>query len=214
MTVLRREDVQSRSASWERCRPYRIASSRVLGIVPRIIRRLRGPSPPLVTTFPFAGGCLAAPKASVRRGRLGLQRGPDPRPMPIVPGGFHQHAPHQDVPRLGDAAPADAAPHSSPHRGPSPDRTSRPGHAGTGGSRAARPESAWPTTCRCHGSSGASPHAHDTGQSRPPAHRAPPTAPRGGQWRADSPRRRGVRPRAPRPDCRSCRCPRVQLRPA
>src|SRR3984893_17456115 len=44
MTVLRREDVQSRVASWDG-RPYRIASSSILTIVPLIIRRLRGPSP-------------------------------------------------------------------------------------------------------------------------------------------------------------------------
>ena len=44
MTVLRREDVQSRVASWDRC-PYRIVSSPILAIVPLIIRRLRGPSP-------------------------------------------------------------------------------------------------------------------------------------------------------------------------
>jgi hypothetical protein len=43
MTVLRREDVQSRVASWDG-RPYRIASSPILAIVPLIIRRLRGPS--------------------------------------------------------------------------------------------------------------------------------------------------------------------------
>ena len=43
MTVLRREDVQSRVASWDRC-PYRMASSPILAIVPLIIRRLRGPS--------------------------------------------------------------------------------------------------------------------------------------------------------------------------
>src|SRR5438046_6344213 len=44
MTVLRREDVQSRVASWDGS-PYRIASSPILAIVPLIIRRLRGPSP-------------------------------------------------------------------------------------------------------------------------------------------------------------------------
>ena len=44
MTVLRREDVQSRVASWDG-RPCRIASSPILAIVPLIIRRLRGPSP-------------------------------------------------------------------------------------------------------------------------------------------------------------------------
>lgn len=43
MTVLRREAVQSRVASWDG-RPYRIASSPILAIVPLIIRRLRGPS--------------------------------------------------------------------------------------------------------------------------------------------------------------------------
>src|SRR2546430_975390 len=43
MTVLRREDVQSSVASWDKC-PYRIPSSPILAIVPLIIRRLRGPS--------------------------------------------------------------------------------------------------------------------------------------------------------------------------
>jgi hypothetical protein len=43
MTVLRREDVQSRVASWDG-RPYRMFSSPVLAIVPLIIRRLHGPS--------------------------------------------------------------------------------------------------------------------------------------------------------------------------
>ena len=49
MTVLRREDVQSSVASWDR-RPYRIASSPILAIVPLIIRRLRGPSPNRIIT--------------------------------------------------------------------------------------------------------------------------------------------------------------------
>src|SRR5689334_16050413 len=44
MTVLRREDVQSRVARWDES-PYRISSSPILAIVPLIIRRLRGPSP-------------------------------------------------------------------------------------------------------------------------------------------------------------------------
>ena len=52
MTVLRREDVQSRVASWDQG-PYRIASSPILAIVPRIIRRLRGPSATRVIV-PFA----------------------------------------------------------------------------------------------------------------------------------------------------------------
>src|SRR6185295_8613718 len=43
MTVLRREDVQSRVASWDG-RPYRMSSSPILAIVPLIIRRLRSPS--------------------------------------------------------------------------------------------------------------------------------------------------------------------------
>jgi hypothetical protein len=43
MTVLRREDVQSRIASWDES-PYRITRSPILTIVPLIIRRLRGPS--------------------------------------------------------------------------------------------------------------------------------------------------------------------------
>jgi hypothetical protein len=44
MTVLRREDVQSRVASWDEG-PYRIAKPPILTFVPLIIRRLRGPSP-------------------------------------------------------------------------------------------------------------------------------------------------------------------------
>src|SRR3990170_4981947 len=43
MTVLRREDVQSKVASWDKC-PYRTVSSPILAIVPLITRRLRGPS--------------------------------------------------------------------------------------------------------------------------------------------------------------------------
>ena len=69
MTVLRREDVQSSVASWDRC-PYRMPSPPILAIVPLIIRRLRGPSPsriivahlfrrPSSPTSPFAG-CRAA----------------------------------------------------------------------------------------------------------------------------------------------------------
>ena len=48
MTVLRREDVQSKVASWDE-RPSRIVSSLILTIVPLIIRRLRGPSPNRIT---------------------------------------------------------------------------------------------------------------------------------------------------------------------
>jgi hypothetical protein len=43
MTVLRREDVQSRVASWDAC-PHRMPRSPILAIVPLIIRRIRGPS--------------------------------------------------------------------------------------------------------------------------------------------------------------------------
>ena len=42
MTVLRREDVQSKVASWDGC-PYRIVRSPILAFVPLIIRRLRRP---------------------------------------------------------------------------------------------------------------------------------------------------------------------------
>src|SRR5260370_35537775 len=42
MTVLRREDVHSKVASWD-SRPYRIIRSPILAIVPLIIRRLRSP---------------------------------------------------------------------------------------------------------------------------------------------------------------------------
>src|SRR6516162_5709146 len=50
MTVLRREDVQSRVASWDK-RPYRMSRSPILAIVPLIIRRLRGPSRTRVIPF-------------------------------------------------------------------------------------------------------------------------------------------------------------------
>ena len=69
MTVLRREDVQSRVASWDEY-PDRIVPSPVLTIVPLIIRRLRGPSPGRMTV-PFSSiGSLVH-----GRGR-GLQRRP------------------------------------------------------------------------------------------------------------------------------------------
>jgi hypothetical protein len=42
MTVLRREDVQSKGASWDSC-PYRMPCAPILAIVPLIIRRLCGP---------------------------------------------------------------------------------------------------------------------------------------------------------------------------
>src|SRR5687768_16567288 len=42
MTVLRREDVQSKVASWDDG-PYRIALSPILTFVPLVVRRLRGP---------------------------------------------------------------------------------------------------------------------------------------------------------------------------
>src|SRR5438552_3989657 len=45
MTVLRREDVQSADASWNR-RSYRMGATPILTIVPLIIRRLRGPAWP------------------------------------------------------------------------------------------------------------------------------------------------------------------------
>ena len=63
MTVLRREDVQSRVASWDG-RPYRMLSSPVLTIVPLIIRRLRSPSLTRVVVFVFT--LLANPCTSCR----------------------------------------------------------------------------------------------------------------------------------------------------
>src|SRR5574340_850936 len=72
MTVLRREDVQSRGASWDQG-PCRIASSPILAIVPLIIRRLRGPSPSRVTMpSPL---CLSARLA--HRRRRWLERRPE-----------------------------------------------------------------------------------------------------------------------------------------
>jgi hypothetical protein len=67
MTVLRREDVQSRVASWDG-HPDRIASSPILAIVPLIIRRLRGPFPVLRSTASFL--------PLIHGRRLRLQRGP------------------------------------------------------------------------------------------------------------------------------------------
>ena len=75
MTVLRREDVQSKVASWDGS-PYRIVSSPVLAIVPLIIRRLRGPSPNrIITPSP------TFPMSLLHRYRL--KRGPQkPRELP------------------------------------------------------------------------------------------------------------------------------------
>ena len=79
MTVLRREDVQSRVASWDG-RPYRIASSPILAIVPLIIRRLRGPSPNRLT-MPFTNPYLAREPCLIdplfRRRRRRLERRPE-----------------------------------------------------------------------------------------------------------------------------------------
>ena len=154
MTVLRREDVQSKVASWDRC-PYRTVSSPILAIVPLIIRRLRGPChephlrrsrlPPSprcdVTQRVRVASAAQRKPASSRaighrdlgrrlmfRGQLsepstqpllrlvrnrnhsaGLtlaaagERDPDRRAMLIVPRRFHQHPPHQRVPRSCDA---------------------------------------------------------------------------------------------------------------
>src|SRR3954465_10973374 len=66
MTVLRREDVQSKGASWDNG-PYRIALSPVLAIVPRIIRRLRGPLPSRIT---FGAPRRVRALIHVRRSRL------------------------------------------------------------------------------------------------------------------------------------------------
>ena len=73
MTMLRREDVQSKDASWDTC-PYRIARSPILAIVPLIIRRLRGPSPNRII-MPSSIGPVARVSLCHRdRGRL--ERGP------------------------------------------------------------------------------------------------------------------------------------------
>src|SRR6202051_4503430 len=72
MTVLRREDVQSRVASWDRS-PYRIASSPILTIVPLIIRRLRGPSLSRVITCRHSVPIVSL----THRHQCGLERGPE-----------------------------------------------------------------------------------------------------------------------------------------
>ena len=73
MTVLRREDVQSRVASWDD-RPYRIASSPILTIVPLIIRRLRGPRlARIIDSF----APLNARSLPCRNRRCRLERRPD-----------------------------------------------------------------------------------------------------------------------------------------
>jgi hypothetical protein len=59
MTVLRREDVQSRVASWDGC-PCRMLSSPILTIVPLIIRRLRSPSlTRVMISFTLVASCVA-----------------------------------------------------------------------------------------------------------------------------------------------------------
>ena len=73
MTVLRREDVQSRVASWDDC-PCRIARSPILAIVPLMIRRLRGPSPNRLTMFFTDRTVVRVPLT--RRGRSRLERCP------------------------------------------------------------------------------------------------------------------------------------------
>src|SRR5205809_8100500 len=69
MTVLRREDVQSRVASWDGS-PYRIASSPILAIVPLIIRRLRGPLPDRITMLHRISPVVRASVLPRYRGRL------------------------------------------------------------------------------------------------------------------------------------------------
>ena len=76
MTVFRREDVQSRIASWDG-RPYRMLSSPVLAIVPLIIRRLRGPLP---TRLMVSFTALARPsriRPLLRRYGYRLKRRPE-----------------------------------------------------------------------------------------------------------------------------------------
>ena len=73
MTVLRREDVQSRVASWDGS-PYRIPSSPILAIVPLIIRRLRGPSSDGINIrHPIVLSCALS---LLHRDRRRLERGP------------------------------------------------------------------------------------------------------------------------------------------
>ena len=74
MTVLRREDVQSCVASWD-IRPDRIVRPPILTIVPRIIRRLRGPSPNRIM-LPVVDRPSVARGSSPRRRCGGLQRRP------------------------------------------------------------------------------------------------------------------------------------------
>src|SRR5215210_2768098 len=65
MTVLRREDVQSKVASWDGG-PYRMVCSPILTIVPLIIRRLRGPSLRRVMVS-FSLPVLPSPSGPLRR---------------------------------------------------------------------------------------------------------------------------------------------------
>jgi hypothetical protein len=67
MTVLRREDVQSEGANWNRS-SYRMVATPILIIVPRIIRRLRGPA------WAASPGCLHS--LSVVRSVSSRPRGP------------------------------------------------------------------------------------------------------------------------------------------
>ena len=75
MTVLRREDVQSRVASWDG-RPYRMSSSPILAIVPLIIRRLRGPSLTRVMAVVSAASRIMPLRADAGAGWSAAQRKP------------------------------------------------------------------------------------------------------------------------------------------
>src|ERR1700730_13954283 len=82
MTVLRREDVQSRVASWDGC-PYRMLCPPILAIAPLIIRRLRGPSlTRVMISFhhliitPSRGSVSCARRVVDRWHGCGLQRRP------------------------------------------------------------------------------------------------------------------------------------------
>src|SRR5438046_6479392 len=78
MTVLRREDVQSEGASWDRS-PYRMVATPILSIVPLIIRRLRGPGWPRVPGLAF----LPRRRPVVRHQEGRFPRRPQqPHPLP------------------------------------------------------------------------------------------------------------------------------------
>ena len=119
--------------------------------------------------------------------------------MLIVPGRFHQQPPDQRVARARDATAPMLLPARVLARHQPEIRHQRAAARETAGSRAARPGSASPSTCRCPGSSATSRPVRGTARvarSRPAARPIPRAAPRCDRSPTDSRRRPPARRRA------------------